>query len=471
MLALATLAACHSSSPSNVAVFSIGGTVTGLSGAIVLHNGEETLSVTEDGDFVFPTRLRNGAAFDVTIATQPATQTCVITGGEGTVVRGNVTSIAVNCGNDPTLAGTVNGLAGTGLVIAYNGAHDQAITANGMFSFPSPLRPGTHYTVTVVTQPSNPWQTCTIANGDATIADDDVSNVAIDCVTNTYAVNGVVHGLHGTGLVLHNGADSLPVSASVTPGADVAFTFPTQVASGVAYGVGVTGYPLSPTEVCLVTSGSGVIANAAATVAVNCGPAYLLSVTVVGLTGAGLTLENDSTTGTETVSVEADGVHAFAAPIAPGDNYEVSVGTQPAAQTCLVVGGTGQVVSNDVSSVLVVCDGGYTVSGTVTGLVGSGLVLSDDNGATVDISGNGSFAFLKTYADAAPYDISAMSSPIEPWQTCAVANGTGAIAAASVTDVAVTCTTNSYPIGGSVSGLTGTGLQLRLVWNDGSSPA
>ena len=51
-------------------------------------------------------------------------------------------------------------------------------------------------------------------------------------------------------------------------------------------------------------------------------------------------------------------------------------------------------------------------------------------------------------------------SRARPTQTCTVTNGTVPAAPTNVTDVAVNCTTNTYTIGGTVSGLAGTGLVL-----------
>jgi trimeric autotransporter adhesin len=42
-----------------------------------------------------------------------------------------------------------------------------------------------------------------------------------------------------------------------------------------------------------------------------------------------------------------------------------------------------------------------------------------------------------------------------------VSNGSGTVGAANVTNVNVTCTTNSFTVGGTVSGLVGSGLELR----------
>ena len=55
--------------------------------------------------------------------------------------------------------------------------------------------------------------------------------------------------------------------------------------------------------------------------------------------------------------------------------------------------------------------------------------------------------------------------PSAPSQTCVVSSGQGTIDGAPITDVVVACTTDTFSVGGSVSGLEGSGLVLRL--NDG----
>ena len=53
-------------------------------------------------------------------------------------------------------------------------------------------------------------------------------------------------------------------------------------------------------------------------------------------------------------------------------------------------------------------------------------------------------------------------------QICTVANGSGAIGSANVTNVAVTCATGYYSVGGTVSGLSGS---LVLQDNSGDNLA
>ena len=72
--------------------------MSGLSGTVVLQdNGGDDLSVSSNGAFTFATPLATGAAYNVTVKTNPSGQTCTVSGGAGTVASANVTSVAVTC--------------------------------------------------------------------------------------------------------------------------------------------------------------------------------------------------------------------------------------------------------------------------------------------------------------------------------------------------------------------------------------
>ncbi len=81
----------------------------------------------------------------------------------------------------------------------------------------------------------------------------------------------------------------------------------------------------------------------------------------------------------------------------------------------------------------------YSIGGSVTGLVGSGLVLQDNLGNDLPIGSNGSFTFSALLATGSAYSVTVLTS--SPAQTCAVTNGSGTVAAANITTVQVSCTT------------------------------
>lgn len=86
----------------------------------------------------------------------------------------------------------------------------------------------------------------------------------------------------------------------------------------------------------------------------------------------------------------------------------------------------------------------FSLGGTVTGLVGSGLVLRN-GGDLVAITADGPFAFPGAYPSGDAYDVTVEQQPSNPLQACTVTNGQGTIGSADVTDVLVTCRT---PAGG-----------------------
>jgi exo-beta-1,3-glucanase (GH17 family) len=75
----------------------IGGTVAGLTGTLVLqNNASDTLTITSNGAFQFARALPLNSTYFVAIQTQPQGQTCALSNGSGTVT-GNVTNVSVTC--------------------------------------------------------------------------------------------------------------------------------------------------------------------------------------------------------------------------------------------------------------------------------------------------------------------------------------------------------------------------------------
>ena len=173
------------------ATYSVGGTVSGLTGSVTLQNngGDDIIKTTNDG-FTFPAQA-DSSAYAVTVSSQPTGQTCSVTGGDnnnigsGTIAGADVTNVAVTCVTDvvPTysVGGTVSGLTGTGLALQNNGGDTLAVAAAATdFTFVTELEDDVAYAVTVSTQPTG--QTCEVTSGSGTIAAADVTNVAVDCV-------------------------------------------------------------------------------------------------------------------------------------------------------------------------------------------------------------------------------------------------------------------------------------------------
>ncbi len=80
-----------------------------------------------------------------------------------------------------------------------------------------------------------------------------------------------------------------------------------------------------------------------------------------------------------------------------------------------------------------------TIGGTVTGLLGSGLVLRQVTTGEVLPVGNGSFTFTQRLAPSSAYSVVVDTQPTNPLQVCTVTNGSGTVTNANITNVAVDC--------------------------------
>ncbi|RFA24522.1 hypothetical protein CAI21_21265 [Alkalilimnicola ehrlichii] len=119
-----------------IPTYSVGVTVSGLDGELELHllaNGQENerLSLSSNGDFQFPTELRNNTTFTVSLASAPESQSCRINGQDsytGTIQGSDYSNISVVCETLYKYQIEVLGFSGNGLSVT---AGDETATFGG----------------------------------------------------------------------------------------------------------------------------------------------------------------------------------------------------------------------------------------------------------------------------------------------------------------------------------------------------
>ena len=190
--------------------YTVGGTVTGHTGEVSLNltYGEktETLKIEAGTDkFTFDAKLEANQSFAIAVA-NPEGQSCSSSVTQGTIVNANITNVEIVCVTVPTysVGGAISGLAeGDTITLTLfptggiaddkdvNG--DTEETTDDTFTFGTKLANGATYTIAVTTQPAG--KACTVGlAGEQTVADADVTDVAVTCVP-VYSVSGAVSGL------------------------------------------------------------------------------------------------------------------------------------------------------------------------------------------------------------------------------------------------------------------------------------
>jgi len=366
-------------------------------------------------------------------------------GGDETLDDNNQNTPELNY----SVGGMIDNLIGSGLLLQNNDGDNLLVTDSGSanFNFPTQLADGDNYDVSVATQPSNPNQICSVANGMGSITAANVANISINCITESYTVGGTVNGLAGSGLVLQNtNGDQLPIAGTNT----VDFTMGLSLDDGSSYQITIATQPSSPPQICTVTNGQGALNGSnVSDVSINCvttlPDTYSVSGTVTNLSGAGLVLQNN---GSDDLPVYGTGAvnFTFNTPMLSGDGYNVSVLTQPASpnQDCSATNARGTIAGNNINNVEVNCVlRSYTVGGAISGLTGTGLILQNNEGDYLGVNSDGDFTLNTALNDGESYSVTVLTQPSSPDQVCTINNGNGSIAGSNVIGVSVSCVTDS----------------------------
>ena len=389
---LAVRAAGAASTPS---AYSVGGSVAGLSGTVVLQdNGGDDLSVAGNGPFTFATPVASGGAYNVTVKSNPSGQTCTVSGAAGTVASANVTSVAVTCATSTATSASDNfNRANGGL-----GAGWAAISDGGL-SIVSQQLVGTAATAGDVRvaesygsdQYSKVEVTSTQLSGGQWVGPAVRSqNGGQDTYLGMYFWNSGTPQLRlykrtaGNWVQLGNSYNSGPLPAG---------TQLTLSAVGSRLSLQQNGVErIAATDTTLTGGAPGIITFGAATADNWAGgtgtppppSTYSIGGSVAGLSGTVVLQDN----GGDDLSVAGNGPFTFATPVASGGAYNVTVKSNPSGQTCTVSGGAGTVASANVTSVAVTCATSTATSASdnfnrANGGLGAGWAAISDGGLSI----------------------------------------------------------------------------------------
>jgi hypothetical protein len=142
--------------------------------------------------------------------------------------------------------------------------------------------------------------------------------------------------------------------------------------------------------------------------------------------------------GFDSVTVTSNTTFTFPVRYVSGLKYAVTLGTQPTGQTCTITDGSGVIGYANITNISVACTANqYAIGGTVSGLNAGGLSVTDGIDSISVAAGATSIAFPTPLDFGSSYTVKVAAQPAG--ELCNVANSSGTIGAANVSNIAVTC--------------------------------
>ena len=161
-------------------VHPVGGTLTGLeAGTLVLAlNGEDQITLSADGPFVFPRAMKQGTEFAVTVVEAPPNTQVSLANATG-VVDKTIFDITVQVVPTLVIGGTLTGLDTGSVSLRLNGGAPLTVASNGAFTFPIRVPRGGAYAVTLDAPAATQVTRLSAASG--VVGNADVTTVGVHC--------------------------------------------------------------------------------------------------------------------------------------------------------------------------------------------------------------------------------------------------------------------------------------------------
>ncbi|MEZ5966015.1 MAG: hypothetical protein R3F56_19420 [Planctomycetota bacterium] len=217
---------------------------------------------------------------------------------------------------------------------------------------------------------------------------------------------------------------------------DGPFLFATEFQLGATYEVTLLEGPVK--AFTTLARNTGLVLSQVRDVEVSVVPAYQVGGTVQGLSGEMVLGLN----GAEQITVQGSSPFRFQTLLHDGQPYAVDVVAAPPGTTWNLVHATGAIAAGDVDDVVVECQCLRTISGTVSGLVGGGLVLTNNGGDDLVVEHDGRFTFATAVATGSPYDVQVKFKPAS--QRVVLHAGSGTVGDADVVDVEIVCSEKAW---------------------------
>ncbi len=185
--------------------YTLGGAVSGIVAgrSVSIKNGSDEITVSSDGNFTFPTKLKTGTNFDVSITTSGGEgMECTLSNGKGTMQASNISNVDIRCGWGSgfyEVGVSVTGITSS-ISVQNNSTDTLTFSSVGLFKFSNRIKTGSSYAVTITSQTAG--SVCAFDNPTLSIGTMATTNVTIfiRCVTG-YLSGGTIQTVAAATLV------------------------------------------------------------------------------------------------------------------------------------------------------------------------------------------------------------------------------------------------------------------------------
>jgi hypothetical protein len=449
--------------------FNLNATVSGLPRGAILslsNNGTAIPSITTNGSsglYTIVPSLPAGSSYSIAFTNQPIGYICSITSDRGTVDQSIKNPPAITCApNTFSISGTISGLSSGTLTLSNNGTPLPPLSSplSGSVTLVSNVAAFSNYSIGVATQPSG--TNCIVSNGSGSIINSNVSSITISCAPTGYTVSVNVTGSGLSPLTLSNNGVNLPNinTKGISP-------VILNITSGSSYSIAISSQPNGYN--CVITGGAGSIKNSNVTIPISCSPmTYKLKGIISGLSGGGtLVISNNGINlpGVNSGSIPTNGPITLALGIPTGNQYRLTVASQPNGSSCTVNNPTGLVTNSDITNIFILCTTAtYNLNASILGLNSGTITLSNNNFNlpvvnSGSIPANGQISLASSLSTGTTYSIAVANQP--NGYNCSVINSTGKVTNSDISNILVLCTSTSYKLKGLITGLNGRSVTLQ----------
>ncbi|KZY64636.1 hypothetical protein A3742_12550 [Oleiphilus sp. HI0071] len=451
--------------------YTLNGQAFGVSEPIQLRYGDNLIEVTGDGRFTFPEKFKTGDSVALSIVTQPKHYSCSIQNADLTFDSSSISNVEIRCLRDAySIGGGAFGVDGH--VTLALGDERLALSGDGPFTFPSLLKKGSEYSVSVVDTSVGLVCDARLASG---VVEGQITSIRILCGDGTepqlpqYFLAGKAFLIDPDDGSLQPILDAFPLELLEEDGSQTQrltvsgndFVLPDLFEAGESFNIQIASHPEG--YVCDINSEKGSFNGGDINnVRVLCEEGYSLAGSIRDLNGSLSFKLGNQVVNVSSTNPDEFVEYAFDKKFVAANAISFEFLQQPLDQECSV---SAQPWASDIgldsdrTDINISCEYiAHLLGGAVSGLDGEVRIAVEEQELT--LTEDGDFVFARRVSETDELNVRVVSDPVQ--QTCSLTPVELELMEDKASALSVSCRDTFYDLQVPINGLSGFPVQLRL---------